>query len=155
MLLTSHRRISPLPPPLIIILESLLCVTDVTPLLCIGESLKEYGNGETYNVCIDEIDKAFIGNDNLDKIIVVYEPIWAIGSGTTPTVDFIENHVTRIKKYVNNKYGFDIKVLYGGSVGEDNFQQLSRISTIDGFLVGGNSLNIDVVKKMININKGV
>ena len=115
-----------------------LCIDNgVTPLLCIGETQEENSKNETYYICIDEIDKAFIGNDHLDKIILVYEPIWAIGSGITPTNDFIDEIVSNIKKYVHNKYGVELKMLYGGSVNDENIEKLIKINSVDGFLVGG------------------
>ena len=131
-----------------------LCLNnDVIPILCVGETLEENANGKTYNVCINEIDKAFIGNVGLEKIILAYEPIWAIGTDTIPTLDFIENNVSQIKKYVKSNYGIDIKVLYGGGINEDNIQQLSRLDVLDGFLVGSSSLKVDFIKKIIELNK--
>lgn len=131
-----------------------LCLNnDVIPILCVGETLEENENGKTYNVCINEIDKAFIGNVGLEKIILAYEPIWAIGTDTIPTLDFIENNVSQIKKYVKSNYGIDIKVLYGGGINEDNIQQLSRLDVLDGFLVGSSSLKVDFIKKIIELNK--
>ena len=113
-----------------------LCLENgVIPLLCIGESLEDSNKGEAFNICIDEIDKAFLGNVRLENTILVYEPIWAIGSGITPTLDMIEENISRIKKYVYNKYNLNVKVLYGGSVSEDNIGLLSRSNIIDGFLV--------------------
>jgi triosephosphate isomerase len=129
-----------------------LCIdNDVTPLLCVGESGDENSKNETYYICIDEINKAFVGNDNLDKVILVYEPIWAIGSGKTPTNDFIDEIVSNIKKYVYNKYGVKLKVLYGGSVSDENISKLIQIDSVDGFLVGGSSLKTESIKKMIDI----
>ena len=131
-----------------------LCLNnDVIPILCVGETLEENENGKTYNVCINEIDKAFIGNVGLEKIVLAYEPIWAIGTDTIPTLDFIENNVSQIKKYVKSNYGIDIKVLYGGGINEDNIQQLSRLDVLDGFLVGSSSLKVDFIKKIIELNK--
>ena len=132
-----------------------LCIdNDVTPLLCVGESGDENSKNETYYICIDEINKAFVGNDNLDKVILVYEPIWAIGSGKTPTNDFIDEIVSNIKKYVYNKYGVKLKVLYGGSVSDENISKLIQIDSVDGFLVGGSSLKTESIKKMIDIVGG-
>jgi len=132
-----------------------LCLeNDVTPLLCIGETEKENNNDETYYTCIDQIDKAFIGNKNLDKIILVYEPIWAIGSGITPTNDFIDTIISNIKKYVYNRYCIDLKVLYGGSVSEENISKLKRINSVDGFLIGGSSIKTKSIEKIIRIARG-
>ncbi len=131
-----------------------LCLNnDVIPILCVGETLEENENDKTYNVCINEIDKAFIGNVGLEKIVLAYEPIWTIGTDTIPTLDFIENNVSQIKKYVKSNYGIDIKVLYGGGINEDNIQQLSRLDVLDGFLVGSSSLKVDFIKKIIELNK--
>jgi len=134
---------------------SLCLENNIIPLLCVGESLEENSRGETFNICIDEIDKAFINNIDLDSVIIVYEPIWAIGSGIIPTLDIVEENISRIKKYVSNKYNLNLKVLYGGSVSEDNIGLLSKSNIIDGFLIGSNSLKIDTVKNIINVVKGV
>ena len=89
------------------------------------------------------IDEAL--RDNLDlineNIIIAYEPIWAIGSGVIPDNNWINTTISYIKNYIKNTYNKDIKVLYGGSVKLDNIDNLEKLDIIDGYLIGGASLN--------------
>ena len=89
----------------------------------------------------------YIGN--AQKVIIAYEPIWAIGTGKTPTNEDIDETVRMIKDYVKNNYNFDIRVLYGGSVSPKNIDNLNNIDIIDGYLIGGSSSKIDELKYII------
>ena len=114
-------------------------------ILCVGESLEIREAGNT---------KEFVGNqlvevfDNIDKskindIIIAYEPIWAIGTGLTPTNEEIEEVTNYIKNLLREKYNADLKVLYGGSVSAKNVDELNKIDVVDGYLIGGASTKVD------------
>ena len=102
-------------------------------IICVGESLKTYQSGKTEEFVSTQLTNYL----NLDPTLTViaYEPIWAIGTGLTPTVAEVE----AITKSIKQKSKFP--VLYGGSVNQKNCKELASINILDGFLVGGASLD--------------
>lgn len=117
----------------------------IIPILCIGETKEEKNTAHT--VIYQELQEALIGltEEELKKVIIAYEPVWSIGTGLIPPSTEIENIVTKIKeKYPNNL------VLYGGSVTIDNIEKLTRENAVDGYLLGGLSLQLDKVQILID-----
>jgi len=117
------------------------------PIVCIGESKDERENWKTEEVLSRQLSVAF-GNQNgknIENIIVAYEPVWAIGTGITATIDMISEAHQCIRNIFNTNCfnGDDISILYGGSVTNENAAELSEITDVDGFLVGGASLDVD------------
>ena len=112
-----------------------LLINDITPILCIGESLKEILK-EELTIAIKDIKEK-----KKKKIIIAYEPIWSIGTGIIPTNEQIEEVFAEIKKIVPES-----KILYGGSANEENIDQLKQIGAIDGYLLGGLSLKLEKLK---------
>jgi len=105
----------------------------VTPILCIGESHAERESGKT----LDVLKRQLSGVEALaDDFLLAYEPVWAIGSGLTPSVADIASAHGFIKKQLNN----DVPVVYGGSVKPANAPEILGIEDVDGVLVGGASL---------------
>ena len=125
---------------------------EINPILCIGESKEERDSGEYLKVLEKEIVDAFsnIKKDCLESIIIAYEPVWSIGTGIVPDNSQIEEVADFIKKIIKEKYDFDIKVLYGGSVNNNCIAELEKINNIDGYLVGGCSLKCEEFEKLIN-----
>ena len=127
----------------------------LTPILCIGETKEERDNNLTNLRLKDDIDKAFSNNDSLSDIIIAYEPLWSIGTGLIPSNKEIFDTILYIKEYVKSEYNFDVKVLYGGSVNNNNILELETVNNIDGYLVGGCSLDtnkfLDLINKINNI----
>jgi triosephosphate isomerase len=105
----------------------------LVPILCVGESLSQRQNNETFKVIENQLVKDLQDIDG--SVIIAYEPIWAIGSGKVASPEQIFVVHEFIKKFI------DTKVLYGGSVNPQNAQELSSIDNVDGFLVGGASLD--------------
>lgn len=120
----------------------------LTPILCVGENEDEKKKQCTLEVIRKQLDDIFKLKIN-PEIIIAYEPIWAIGTGIVPSNDEISRVVEYIKKYLYMNYNISVKVLYGGSVNDANVKELSLINNIDGYLVGGCSLNIEKFKKLI------
>ena len=93
--------------------------------------------------------------DNLKNIIFAYEPVWSIGTNVIPKQKDLKNNIIFIKKFLIKKFKTkNPKVLYGGSVNQNNIIKLREINEIDGFLIGGSSQNsnkfIDIIKKTFN-----
>jgi len=114
---------------------------DIIPIFCVGENLNEKNDNLTKDIIGKEIMEVFnlLGKEQIEKIIVAYEPIWAIGSGLTPTNDDIIETVHYIKDLISDKYEVSSKVLYGGSVSKKNIDLLNEIDIVDGYLIGGGS----------------
>lgn len=128
----------------------------IIPVLCIGETEKEYKAGKTQEVLQAQLSADLQGveqkKDFVD-IMIAYEPVWAIGSGQTPTAKDIKKNFTFIKKVLKEILGEnEIKVLYGGSVKSSNAKELLSDEMVDGALVGGASL---VVEDFINIGRNL
>ena len=113
----------------------------IIPILCVGESMDEKSSGKAYDAVMKQIDESGINLMSLSPKIIAYEPIWAIGSGKTPTSDEIMNMHNKIhQKFKSQNKSDDIKVLYGGSVNAKNVAQIFSIPGVDGALIGGASL---------------
>ena len=120
---------------------------------CIGETIEEKLRHKTYQVLEKQIAKIFNGlsHEDMQNIIIAYEPVWAIGSGTPATEEEIEEVVSFIKKLILDYYDQNIKVLYGGSVNKDNIATYKKIKILDGFLVGKASLDPEEIAEMLKI----
>lgn len=121
---------------------------DLNVIYCIGETLQDKENGDTFIVLEKQVSEV-LNNVEIKNIIIAYEPIWAIGTGKTPSKEDIIETIDFIKDMIYEKYETKLEVLYGGSVNEKNIAELLKINALDGFLVGGASLDIDSVKKML------
>tara|TARA_Y100000310_G_scaffold309148_1_gene352994 strand:+ start:7420 stop:8136 length:717 start_codon:yes stop_codon:yes gene_type:complete len=108
---------------------------NLTPIFCIGESPEEKEAGKSKDVVKKQI-KEGLKDVNAKKIIIAYEPIWAIGTGKTATPDIAQDMHSFIKETVGN-----VPILYGGSVKPENIKELIKEKDIDGALVGGASLD--------------
>lgn len=118
-------------------------------ILCIGENIKEDGFDFLINqldICLKNVLKKY-----QDNIIIAYEPVFAIGTGITPSLEDINNTVFNIKKYILNKFNMNLKVVYGGSVNDKNIRNLVNIDNIDGFMIGGACTNIDKFLEIIRV----
>jgi triosephosphate isomerase len=116
-----------------------LLKNDINPIICVGETLEEKEGGSKFDIIQNQITNSMPKNASKHNIIVAYEPIWAIGTGLTPSLEDISEIHSFIKKSIK---GFDsYKVLYGGSVKSVNSEQIMKLKDVDGLLVGGASLN--------------
>lgn len=124
---------------------------NITPILCVGETKKEHDYHMTEYKLNHEL-KRDLKDIDVTKIVIAYEPIWAIGTGVVPTSKEIEKTTKYIKDKVVELSSHKVRVLYGGSVNENNIADLNKIPNVDGFLVGGASNDAN---KFINIIKEV
>jgi len=120
----------------------------VIPVICIGETLEEKNNNKTQTVLKNQIEESVPESSNQFNTIIAYEPIWAIGTGLTPTIDQIVNVHTYIKNL--SKKLFKFNVVYGGSVNSKNSKQISNLDIVNGTLIGGASLNIKEFNQIIS-----
>lgn len=127
---------------------------NIKPIFCVGEVLEEKENGVTKDVIGKQILEVFdkLDVNKLNDIIIAYEPVWAIGTGLTPTNDEIEDTTYYIKDLVNDKYNVNISVLYGGSVSKKNVDELNQIDIVDGYLIGGASTKADEFNYIMESN---
>ena len=112
------------------------------PILCIGESLDERKNNNTEEILNKQLTVAL--NNINENLIIAYEPIWAIGVGETASSKIVKETHSLIRSILND-IGFDgekISILYGGSVNRNNAKELIALNDVDGFLIGGASLDV-------------
>ncbi len=128
------------------------------PIVCVGESLNQRENGEAKEVVTTQTRLALEGlkNDEVEKTIIAYEPIWAIGTGKTATKEDANETIKWIREEIEKIYGKDVAehviIQYGGSVKSGNAKDLFEMSDIDGGLVGGASLEAQEFAKIVNYN---
>ena len=119
---------------------------ELKPIVCVGETLAEREGGFTESVLYKQINGAFesIEAEDAKKIVVAYEPVWAIGTGKTATAEQANDTIKFIRKTLAKKYGKvtanRVRIQYGGSMNAKNAAELMAMSDIDGGLIGGASL---------------
>lgn len=136
----------------------------LNPIFCLGETLDERKAGKTLEVVEIQLLGGLkeIGQQEVEKITIAYEPVWAIGTGVNATPQQAEEVQAFIRDKLSEIYGEEIagriSILYGGSVKPDNIEELMAEEDIDGVLVGGASLKVDsfsqIVKKGLNVKVG-
>lgn len=118
----------------------------LTPILCIGESKAEYDAGLNQEVCANQLSKDLegIAREDVENIVIAYEPIWAIGTGLVCPAEIAQQMHQFIRSSVAEMYDLgtanSVRIQYGGSVNAKNAQELMEKEDIDGSLVGGASL---------------
>ncbi len=125
----------------------------LVPVLCIGEKLTEYRAKKTHSVLRRQLEEVLFGLEinNESAIVIAYEPVWAIGSGKTPSAKEIEANHVFIKGVLAELIGQIPRVLYGGSVSAKNTTELLEWPNVDGLLIGGASLKVDEFSKIVNV----
>ena len=131
--------------------------SEIVPIFCFGESIDERKSGTYLNFIENQIDEGLKGirKDKVNKLVVAYEPIWAIGTGEVASLENIVEVLDYVKNIIKKKPFFNddnIKFIYGGSVSPDNAEDILNSKIVDGALVGGASLD---ASKFIEIIKAV
>ena len=121
-----------------------LLKNNITPILCIGETKNERTNNETEIILKKDINDALKDIEKKEKVIIAYEPLWSIGTNEVLSPDEIEKVVLSIRKIIPNN-----RILYGGSVTEENIEKLNEVNLLDGYLLGKVSLYPKRVKKLL------
>src|SRR5882672_9045367 len=128
----------------------------LTVILCVGESLAQRDQGTAQNVVSGQLRGGLSGltASDLDRIIVAYEPVWAIGTGRTATPEQAQEMHAFIRRVFAERYedqaASNLRIIYGGSVKQDNIAGLMSQTDIDGALVGGASLQAESFAKIVN-----
>ena len=129
--------------------------SEIVPIFCFGESIDERKSGTYLNFLENQINEGLKGlrKDKVKKLVVAYEPIWAIGTGEVASLENIVEVLDYVKNIINKKPYFNddnIKFIYGGSVSPDNAEDILNSKIVDGALVGGASLDankfLDIIK---------
>lgn len=117
----------------------------IIPILCVGENQNEKDSNMTIVKVLNEIKDALVDVDDYQRVIIAYEPIWAIGTGLIPKQEELDQVLMKIKEeYPQNK------LLYGGSISEKNIDQIKNSTYVDGFLLGELSLKVEQFKEFID-----
>lgn len=117
----------------------------LTPIICVGESAEERQSGQAFEVVGAQVAACLPGGSNADDFVLAYEPVWAIGSGATPTLADIEAMHAHILSVAGRS-----RVLYGGSVKGDNARDILSVPGVSGVLVGGASLKEEEFCRIIS-----
>jgi triosephosphate isomerase len=115
----------------------------LTAIVCIGEARSHRDAGQTLDVCGGQLQGSLPDGSRADNLVVAYEPVWAIGTGLTPTAKDVEQVHHFIREALSRRFrgeGAKIRILYGGSVKPSNAQELMGVANVNGALVGGASL---------------
>ena len=118
----------------------------IRPILCIGETAHERSQGETGDILRDQLTGglANITSDEIEQVVIAYEPVWAIGTGNNATPDDVSRAIRLIRGHIKHMFGAEaarmVRVLYGGSVTADSAPTYLATEGVDGLLVGGASL---------------
>lgn len=126
----------------------LALANELTPIFCVGEVLEEREDGSYNDVVAGQVEALFtLSPEDFSKIVIAYEPVWAIGTGKTATADQAQDMHAHIRKVIEEKYGKEIadntSILYGGSCKPSNAAELFSKPDVDGGLIGGAALQAD------------
>ncbi len=131
----------------------------ITPILCIGETLDDRESGKTSQVLQAQLKNALQGVEagSIKDVIVAYEPVWAIGTGKTATLDQIQEAHSLVRNEIAKLAGEDIaqnlRILYGGSVKSANVKDIMMLEDVDGALVGGASLEPESFAQIVRFEQ--
>jgi len=130
----------------------------IKPILCVGETIDEMNAGKAYDIIKEQLISGLNNIKSLSNIIIAYEPVWAIGTGLTASIEQINKANIFIRKILSqlfdDKESENTPILYGGSVSSTNANELISIDSVNGFLIGGASLDVVKFTEVIKIVNG-
>jgi triosephosphate isomerase (TIM) len=115
----------------------------LTAIVCIGETQNHRDAGQTLDICLGQLEGSLPDGARADNLVVAYEPVWAIGTGLTPTAKDVEQIHQFIREALIGRFngeGAGMRILYGGSVKPSNAKELMAVANVNGALIGGASL---------------
>ena len=136
-----------------------LIENDITPIMCVGETLEEFEAGATETKVRKQVAEGLkdMCPKFVAKMVIAYEPIWAIGTGKSATKEIAESSCAIVRDEVRKLYGDEaaesIRIQYGGSVKPENIKEYMAMEDIDGALIGGASLKVDSFKAIVEATK--
>ena len=130
----------------------------IMPIMCCGETEAEFDAGKTEEKIRSQVSAGLAGlnGENVKKVVVAYEPIWAIGTGKSANTEIAEKCCAIVRDEIRKMYGDAadaVRVQYGGSVKPNNIKEYMAMEDIDGALIGGASLKVDSFKEIIDATK--
>lgn len=129
----------------------------LTPIVCVGETLEERETGKTEAVLHRQLEEGLKGVEDITKLVVAYEPVWAIGTGKTATATQANETIGYIRKTLGElfceKCAAKVRIQYGGSMNAGNCKELMAQEEIDGGLIGGASLKAPDFSAIVNYDK--
>jgi len=129
----------------------------LTPIVCIGEMLEERESGKTEEVLATQIHEGLKGIEDITKVVIAYEPVWAIGTGRTATAEQANETIAFIRKTIGEMFcpncAANVRIQYGGSMNAANCKELMAMPEIDGGLIGGASLKAPDFATIVNFDK--
>jgi triosephosphate isomerase len=131
----------------------------LTPIVCIGETLEERDAGNAEKVVAMQLKQSLaeLTANEVIRIVLAYEPVWAIGTGRTATPTQAQQMHAFIRQWISETFDTnaanDLRILYGGSVKPENISELMREADIDGALVGGASLEAESLARIVNYDR--
>lgn len=127
---------------------------ELTPIVCVGETLEEREGNKTEKVLARQLETGLNGIEDITKVVIAYEPVWAIGTGKTATPEQAEDMHAHIRATIAAKYGEEVaantSILYGGSCKPSNAAELFAKPDIDGGLIGGAALKCEDFMGIVN-----
>ena len=127
----------------------------MAPIMCIGERLEERDNGMTFEIIEKQLTRGLknIAKEEITRLVIAYEPVWAIGTGRTATPQQAEEAHKFIREFIEKSFDKEVsskvRILYGGSVKPENIANLIAQEDIDGSLVGGASLDVNSFSEIV------
>ncbi len=132
---------------------------DLIPVMCVGESEKERESKNTFSVLDKQLKMGLedLSSDDLKRLVIAYEPVWAIGTGKTATSEQAQEVHQFLRSVLEKSFGNmlakSIRILYGGSVKPNNIAELMAMPDVDGALVGGASLDPETFSKIVHFRE--
>lgn len=126
----------------------------LTAIVCVGETKHERDHARTEQILSEQLEPVCVlmNGSSLEKIVLAYEPVWAIGTGVVATLEEITRSHSFIREYIRSETSQKCPpILYGGSVTPANFKEIIDLDTVDGALVGGASLKVDLFSELVAI----
>jgi len=129
---------------------------ELIPILCVGETEKERESEKTFSVLDKQVKNGLksFSSIEIEKLVIAYEPVWAIGTGKTATKEQAQDVHKYLRSLTEKIFGFSLakslRILYGGSVKPENISEIMNMPDVDGALVGGASLKAEIFSKIIH-----
>jgi triosephosphate isomerase len=127
----------------------------MTPIMCVGETQEEHDTGRALDVVLRQLQRGLenVGDQHITRVVIAYEPVWAIGTGRTATPEQAESIHGALRGAILERFGHAqadaVRIIYGGSVNDENVDSLVSKPDIDGALVGGASLKADSFARIV------